>query len=357
MNTSAITEWLLSCQLADGDLAGGLLDGYDTRRGTYQFVYLETTGYFLTYLAAEHRDAGGSRFGDRLTSTARFLRQTATAYGLPYTIDPRAGVVDRRAFTFDNAIIASGLVDSFGVTGDTAALKLAERIATKLLLPMVRPDGRVRAYRNLTTGAQRHPGEDFSADGTCIHVKDAIAFLKLSAATNRPLYRATAEQLLESARLFQRADGAFTVHAGGTVVFSHAHCYATEGCLYGYLMTRHEPLLDRVRRAADYLVGAQAWTGGIYQYGRTGQTAADATAQAVRIWATLRLIDETPQYDRPVARALRYLGRMQDRRGGIRYTQGRLLGQSPLLYTWVSMFARSAARLASASAPDAHEIY
>ncbi|MBI2589458.1 hypothetical protein HYW32_00265 [Candidatus Berkelbacteria bacterium] len=357
MNCQKITKWLLDCQLTDGHYAGGLLEGEDVRTGNYEFVYFETTGYLLTYLVNEYQATREEIFLHRAKQAVQFLTANLTRWGLPYTLDPKSSKLDRRVFTFDNAIIISGLLDLFTVTKLTRYRALALLISRPLIKSMIRTDGTVRAYRDLQTGRVTHSGTDFATDESCIHIKDSIALLKLARATGRGKYRTLAERLLATAPSFQRPDGSFLVHKNGSFVFSHAHCYATEGCLYGYLSTGSKEYLKWACAAGDYLSSAQAWTGGIYQYERSGQTAADATSQAIRIWRSLDLITGRPAYGANIKRALAYLDRMQAAQGGLRYTQGRFLGRSPILYTWVSMFARSAQCLTGSPAPLINEIY
>ena len=136
-------------------------------------------------------------------------------------------------------------------------------------------------------------------------------------------------------------DGRFPVHSGSDQTYLHAHCYAVEGLL------RIGPMLSGVagdasnaaRRAATWLASVQRDDGALHAWAdslRTwGPLRADATAQAVRIWATLG------GYDVQIGRALSFLATLQAPDGGIRYEPG-----CDDVNSWVTLFTMQAATFA-----------
>jgi hypothetical protein len=102
-------------------------------------------------------------------------------------------------------------------------------------------------------------------------------------------------QLLDKYLQVQNADGSFRINESSNVVLTHPHCYATEGLLYAYHITKRQKFLDAARKSGNWLFKTQNTDGSFYLYYNTGMVgdlkyepthikATDSTAQATRIW-------------------------------------------------------------------------
>lgn len=361
INVDSLNRFLLDCQLTTGALKGGLRDGYKASTNQYQFLYTETTGYLVTYFVNLYRATNTDLYKRRAVLAADFLVDILAVDKLPYNFDLATKKPDHRCFVFDNAICVQGLVDIYQVTHKKVYLHTAEKIAG-WITSMQQTDGSFRAYYDTTDGSSVHAGTDFSADGGCIQIKNAIAFLKLFEATKNNDYKKIAEKILDKGQIFQLAGGGFRVNKNTETVFSHGHCYATEGYLYGWEILKKPGYLETVKKAAVYLQSAQHRNGGISQRNQTAGWAADATSQAVRIWQSLDNISDKPIFAESTRRALRFLKDMEspvmkDKGQGIYYTKQRLGRKNKTLYTWVTMFCASAVILTQVGQFNPKEIY
>ena len=354
----AVQPFLEASQILSGPLAGGLRETFNIDRETYDFVYSETTGYLITYFVNRYRLSNNPADLERARLAAQFIIDHLDKGRIPFSYSLTEGIPDQRAFTFDNAICLGGLLDLYRIDPVVTYLAAAKTMAA-WILAMVGDNHNFRAYEKLPTGEINHPGTNFADDGSCIHLKETISLFKMSTvdATLCPSSRAV--NILNKNADFQREDGGFTVDRNGSRVFSHAHCYATEGYLYGYLATKNDSYKKIVERAARYLTASQAKDGGIFQYDQTGIRASDATAQAVRIWRSLDLINDQQEFAPSIGKALTYLERMLagKQKWAVLYTRGRFGRRSPLAFTWVNMFTESALRLVESEEQLIDEIY
>lgn len=362
ISAGRLNQFLLDCQLTAGKFKGGLRDGNQPGTDTYQFLYVETTGYLVTYFINLYNNTKVALYKQRAMLAADFLVGILEGNKLPYNFDLTTKKPDERFFVFDNSICIQGLVDAYQLSKKKVYLETAETIAGWITTEMWQKDGSFLAYYDATEDSAVHPGSDFSADGGCIQIKNAIAFLKLFEATKKSTYKQVAEKILDHGHAFQLKNGGFKVNSKNEGVFSHAHCYATEGYLYGWSVLKKPAYLEAVKRAAEYLQAVQHSNGGISQRNQTPGWAADATAQAVRIWQSLDLLSGEATFAAPIKRALGFLKAMESQVSkteaqGISYTKQRLGRKNKVLYTWVTMFAASALTLTQAKQFNQREIY
>lgn len=139
-------------------------------------------------------------------------------------------------------------------------------------------------------------------------------------------------------RVVYSGEGArFTVEPGSPQSYLHAHLYALEGLIAlaeeGDRDARHA-----AQEGARWTAAAQDPSGGLRAWHdgarASGPLRADATAQAVRVWAWA----DRARYAERIARALGFLAALQHPSGGLRYEPG-----SEDVNTWATVFARQAA--------------
>src|SRR5262249_57588761 len=92
-------------------------------------------------------------------------------------------------YACDNVVCMGGMGRLLRATGDERYLRSA-LAAGEWLLGMQRPDGSFSAMA-LCGGGMEDPG-GFFGDGSCIHAKNAVAFLELHAIAGRAQFREAA---------------------------------------------------------------------------------------------------------------------------------------------------------------------
>jgi hypothetical protein len=259
----------------------------------------------------------------------------------------------------------------------------------KFLMKMQKQDGSFYSFYNAEDNIIDHESDEFFFDDGCLHVKNAIGLFFLGRISGDQQYQQAGVKSCDWGCQLLEKDGLFWANTKKKYVFTHAHCYATEGYLYAYHFTRKPEYLDIARKAGDALIRLQNQDGSLYriyknkismknQYGdrhkmsikrwlnekRFPWKTIDATSQAARIWALLYSIKNEEKYLAAANKAVGFLKKSQVLNANDRNMQGGLYyqlcdkadgGEQKLnggMYTWCTQFSLSAFMLLESAQKD-----
>jgi uncharacterized protein YyaL (SSP411 family) len=376
---TAITQailWLTHSGIRNGDESlqsfGGLNAGYDWKRKTYTSVYNEITGYGISSFLNLYQWTGDPHSLDLARDAADYLcrfqvqdPQRRESGAIPHSLTQPDMEVVRTYWSFDNAMILRGLMKLHALTHEASYLSAGVGIADWLLRHMQRQDGSFTACYDGETDCASHEKIEFYGDGGCLHVKNALGLLSLAAVQHDERYAGAARRLCHWGLELQNPDGTFWANGRKRYVFTHAHCYATEGYLYAYHCLKDPEFLAAGRLAGEALVRLQNGDGSLYRIYRNRlpwkeraketlfpQKTSDATAQAIRIWVLLYYLTREKQFLQAAEKAVRFLLEMQvgmsadpRQNGAFYYQRCDLFGKkrvSPVLFTWCAQFGTAA---------------
>jgi hypothetical protein len=160
-------------------------------------------------------------------------------------------------------------------------------------------------------------------------------------------------------------NGFFWANPRKKYVFTHAHCYATEGYLYAYYLSKKPKYLNTAKKAAEALIRLQNDDGSLYRIYKCKLSfkrwineklypwkTVDATAQAVRIWSLLYSLDKEEKFLKPAKKGIDFIIKMQrldvkdhNMIGGLFYQCCNTFGEkriSKIMFTWCTQFSLSA---------------
>ncbi len=363
-------RWLVQSGIVAPD--GGVYDGYDTVRRVYPRLYSESTGYAVSVflrLAAWTGDAAhlerARSSGDYLCELQRRageLGKGAVAHCIPHGSTRPCD----ESFTFDVGMILQGLSELAACEGDVRYVQAAHD-AARWLLPFQEKDGQFRARRELGVG-DCYQVPTFESDYGCLHIKLAIGLLRAADLTGDRSFVGASRRVCDWGLKLQTSDGAFWANTQRTHVFTHAHCYATEGLLFAAHRLQEARYSRAAEKAGRWLLQAQDDQGAVHQYYKghphglfrwwveclAPALASDATAQAIRIWRILYAQTGDPAFQEGVQRALRYLQSVRIKRpdeprinGALWYRMRRVARtrwHGTMVFSWPVMFALAASR-------------
>jgi len=375
----AITQaihWLTHSDIRNRDESlqsfGGLNAGYDWKRGTYTSVYNEITGYgiscFLNVFqwTGDHQYLGLAR--DAADYLCRFQAQDPRRLefgAIPHSLTKPDLEVVRTYWAFDNAMILRGLMKLYAISREERYLHAGVGIADWLLQNMQKEDGSFLAFYDAEADFATHEWNEFYGDGGCLHVKNALGLLSLACIQHNERYTGAARRLCRWGIELQTSDGTFWANGRKRYVFTHAHCYATEGFLHAYHYLKDPEFLEAARLAGEVLVRLQNADGSLYRIYRNRlpwkdrakeslfpQKTSDATAQAIRTWVLLYYLTREKRYLEAAEKAVAFLLDMQvvmsrnpRKQGAFYYQRCDIFGKrkfSPVLFTWCTQFSVAA---------------
>jgi len=370
------SDWLTKSEIIHGSSAnsryGPLKGGYLIDEKKYNFIYNEINGYGISCFVNLYRSTGNEEYLRHAKAVADYLFSTlsgedghVSTLAFVHSASFPEQKLNRRYFSFDNGMIVSGLLDLYEVTGDLKYYDHGKRCISWIIESLQQSDGAFHSYYNADTGEIWHGGEGFINDRSAIHTKLSIPLLKVWKHSGNAAFLNSANTLMKWAKGLQAEDGAFWSDEYKKTVFTHYHCYAVEGFLYAYHVTRNEEYRSAALRGIDWLWGAQLRDGSMnYKYKSRHsildglkdrlikRKTSDATAQAVRLWLLADTITGENNYREAAAKGVRFLERMQlsntdDKKtlGGLLYRRKQFMfigRMQAKLYSWCTQFAAQA---------------
>jgi len=273
-----LIDWLLHSRIFDGE---AYLEYYSPRKDGPK--YPEITGYAISLCSILYNRTKDKRFLQRAETCAKFMTKINRAGGVPC-------LRDNLLYSFDTGVYASALFDLYKLTRKEVYLSEAEKSLRWI---------QSLWDRRKFAAVNRIPRNKEWYHLTSVHLsKLVIPFIKASKLLKDQNYMRTAFELLDKCKKLQNQDGGFRINESSSRIITHPHCYATEGTLYAYHVTKREELLGIVKKSAAWLGKAQNADGSFnLSYGIDKNTlrertrnkikATDSTAQATRIWKLL----------------------------------------------------------------------
>jgi prenyltransferase beta subunit len=322
---------------------GAFLHGVNGKTGKTLGVYTEITGYATSLFTFLNQKKGEPHFLEVAKNAADFLIRVQTDEGAyPDWPDPQNKMMPLRLYSFDTAMCVVGMARLAKLTKEQRYVNSA-LVAGHWLLSMQREDG---SFHAMAVRREKIPDPGPFGDGSCIHAKNAMALLELYGITGEDKFKEAAIRVCDYTTKLQAADGAFWNMPYKQYVFTHAHCYASEGLLYAGHALGEKKFMHAAQRGIEWLARNQQSDGGwrarykVAAWSRQKLSDllkrpkhCDAAAQAARLF---RLMGT--EYETPYQAAVCFLLQCQTPEGGFFYWKCRL-GYSSVLYTWCTQFA------------------
>jgi uncharacterized protein YyaL (SSP411 family) len=245
--------------------------------------YPEITGYATSLSCILYERKRNSKFLDRAETCAGYMNKITRNGAVPC-------LRDNLLYTFDTGVYVSSLFDLYAFTKKETYLHEAEDSLKWLhSLWNSRP---YAAVNNIPKN------RDWYHVPSVHLAKLAIPFMKASKYLKDEKHMETAFALLDKYKKLQEDDGGFRINENSVAIMVHPHCYATEGFLYAYHISKRREFLEVAEKSSNWLCKTQNSDGSFYRWYGKGKKvkrgtklekvkATDATAQATRIWKIL----------------------------------------------------------------------
>lgn len=295
-------------------------------------VYPEITAYAISLCCILYERRREPILLERAETCAKHLKKINKNGAVPC-------FTDNLLYAFDTGIYISSMFDLYALTKEATYLEEAEKSLNWLLSLW---DGKQFAAVN------KIPEKNDWYHQPSVHlVKLVLPLMKATTCLRDEKYSKTALELLERYKHLQTGEGGFQINESSRVIMTHPHCYATEGFLYAYHISKKNKFLEIARKSSDWLCKAQNLDGSFYRCYNLGEKTekrwrqemlktSDATAQAIRIWKLLGV------NQKGIEKAYKYLGsELKD--NGLRLLKNdslksKLFSWRREIYSWPTFF-------------------
>jgi hypothetical protein len=146
-------------------------------------------------------------------------------------------------------------------------------------------------YKDVKTNLLNESNEVWYKQKGCLHIKVAIPFFQIYKYLNDDTFLQIGNRICNKISDFQNSDGSIRLHETSNIVNLHTMCYALEGLVYGYHITKNETYLKNILKALDWCMNQILEDGSInlWHNSKYNSKSAYPIAQLIRI---LILIDK-----------------------------------------------------------------
>lgn len=255
-------NWLLNSniRIKHGKAKGALYGWKDLTTSSYPFIYSEIVGYAITCFSWLYRNFLLNEALKAAQESSKWVGNNILS-GLLITgklnksnsFDLK-GDISNQIYSFDNAMILSGLLNLYNIDNDNKNLNTAITIGDALINNFF--DGKKMIALLDRNFNQSDYGKDkWSTISGSFQSKIAMSLLKLFKVTGNSHYKDVSESLCLFALEKQNPDGRFrTNDIDSDLTFLHPHLYSCEGLLYSGINLQNYQYIDSALKGIEWAI-------------------------------------------------------------------------------------------------------
>lgn len=348
-----ITNWINNSGLVekDGKHKGGVHSYFDQDKNEFGFLYPEITGYFISTQRSLYE------FFHNPSSIQNALNSADWLIGI---IDKFGGIIqginsdksrENLIYTFDTAICANAFLDCYELTKNEKYLNYSKSISQWIIDNALETDGTIKPYKNLETGNFEENTNLWYKQKGCLHIKTVIPLIRLYDITKNEIFFNSSSLICASIQKYQKHDGSLVLHSNKKTIHLHSLCYALEGLLYFYHVTKNEEYIKKCVTCLEWCKSKiekdgsiMLWYNSKYQKTKTSYH----IAQLIRLMILVDFVRKSCQFSDSIEKLYSFLVSLQVSNGDSKVNGGfyeeyykDLLGWKirKRVNSWGSMFA------------------
>ena len=249
-------NWLLESGICVSNSSdqnhGGVHSFFDEKKNEFAFLYPEITGYFISTMRFLYEHEKNEKFVKLAKASSNWLIQLYEKHGGIIQGISRQGVPQKLAYSFDTGICSKGLLDCFAITKEEKFLEYAKKLNQWILNETIENNGFVKPTKNLQTNEFEEDTNVWYKRSGCLHIKLTIPLLQQYMITKNESLLETATKIADSISSYQNNDGGILLHADNKIINLHTMCYALEGLIHTYMITKNENYISRCKKAITW---------------------------------------------------------------------------------------------------------
>ena len=251
-----VKNWLVNSGLGISDPfdknCGGVHSFYDEQKKQYAFLYPEITGYYLSTLCFLFKKENEQIYKNLATNSANWLIEIFNKYGGIVQGISTDQARQNSVYSFDTAICAKGLMDYYLVTKNEKFLDYSKKMGLWLIENALENDGTVKPMKDLQKNEFLENTDVWYKQKGCFAIKTVMPIVQLYKVLKDPKLLKTINLICDTYPIYQNDNGSFSLHANSKIINLHTLCYATEGLLYAYHLTKNEKYFLSCKAAVDW---------------------------------------------------------------------------------------------------------
>ena len=249
-------NWLLKSGIFVSDSSdhnyGGVYSFFDEEKNEFAFLYPEITGYFISTMRFLYEHEKNEKFVKLAKASSKWLIRLYEEYGGIIQGISTYGVPQKYVYSFDTGICSKGLLDCFAITKEEKFLEYAKKLNQWILNETIENNGFVKPTKNLQTNEFEEDTNVWYKRSGCLHIKLTIPLLQQYMITKNESLLETATKIADSISAYQNDDGSIFLHTDSKIINLHTMCYALEGLIHTYMITRNEDYISRCKKAITW---------------------------------------------------------------------------------------------------------
>ena len=311
-----VKSWLMSSGLFiseknDKD-CGGVFSFFDEQNKEFSFLYPEITGYFISALKFLNYVENDEKYLQYAKYSCDWLIQIYEKYGSIIQGIKLDSPTSNFSYSFDSAICAKGVLDYYEISKNPYYLDYAKEILSDLRDKSIQTDGSVIPFKDFTTNQLQESDEVWYKQKACMHIKIAMPFFQINQYVDEDFLK-IGNSICTTLSNFQNSDGSIRLHSNSKIINFHTLCYALEGLIYGYSVTKNEQYLINSEKAVDWCIKQISDDGSIALWFNSEfkSKAAYPIAQFIRILILIDKIHRDSRYRKTTEQLINFLKTFQ----------------------------------------------
>jgi hypothetical protein len=308
-----VKTWLFSSGLLVSEKSkkncGGVYSYFDEKSNTFSFLYPEITGYFISTIKFLNHIQHNEKYSLHARQSSDWLIQIYEKYGSIIQGIHGDLPTSNISYSFDSSICAKGLLDYYEISKDTNYLNYAKKILYNLRDEYLESDGSLIPSKDLDTNTLNESGKVWYQKKGCFHIKAAIPFFQINQYLDNDDFLKIGSDICNNISNFQNSNGSIRLHIDSDTINLHTLCYALEGLIYGYSVTKNDEYLVSIKKATNWCLEQITDDGSIdlWHNSKFKSKAAYPIAQLVRILILIDKIDEKSKHQPEIERLYNFL--------------------------------------------------
>ena len=311
-----VKSWLMTSGLFiseknDKD-CGGVFSFFDEQNKEFSFLYPEITGYFISALKFLNHVENDEKYLQYAKYSCDWLIQIYEKYGSIIQGIKLNSPTSNFSYSFDSAICAKGVLDYYEISKNPYYLDYAKEILSDLRDKSIQTDGSVIPFKDFTTNQLQESDEVWYKQKACMHIKIAMPFFQINQYVDEDFLK-IGNSICTTLSNFQNSDGSIRLHSNSKIINFHTLCYALEGLIYGYSVTKNEQYLINSEKAVDWCIKQISDDGSIALWFNSEfkSKAAYPIAQFIRILILIDKIHRDSRYRKTTEQLINFLKTFQ----------------------------------------------